>query len=530
MIPNAKTESTLFDDLSAIVGADQVLSDDESRSLYAQDVFTKAMPTGVVIRPSTTQELADVVRTSTSAGWNVIARGGGMSYTSGYVPIKAETVTLDTSRMNRILEINTEDMYVKVEAGVTWQALYEALKPTGFRTPFWGSLSGKMATVGGGMSQNAIFWGTGQHGTAADSVIGLEVVLADGSVVATGSGAQLNAKPFFRHFGPDLTGLFTCDAGALGFKATITLRLIKQLKGRQFAAFDFKKGEDAIQAMSEVSRRGLANECFGFDPYLQAQRMKRESLASDVKAFAGVLKNSGSVLGAIKDGAKVAMAGRRYMDDVDHSVQIMIEDFTQEGADAKAKEISEIAASFNGREIENSIPKIVRANPFGPVNNMLGPEGERWVPSHVLVSHSSAVENYHATLALFDKHKAEFEKYKIETGFLYATIASNAFVLEPVFFWPDSYTEIHEHSVEADHLARLTKFPEDLAAREVVSKVRKEYADLFRDRGGVHMQLGKAYHYADGIQPETLAVIKGIKAVLDPNNQVNPGALGFGGD
>jgi len=469
-----------------------------------------------------------VVSAATQEGWSVIARGGGMSYTSGYVPLQAKTMTIDTSRMNRILEINIDDMYVTVEAGVTWQSLYEALKSSGFRTPFWGTLSGIKATIGGGMSQNAIFWGTGQHGTAADSVIGLEVVLADGSIVATGSGAQANAKPFFRHFGPDLTGLFSCDAGALGFKATITLRLIKQLQGRQFAAFDFKRGEDAIQAMSEISRRGLAYECFGFDPYLQAQRMKRESLAKDVKAFAGVLKNSGSVLGAIKDGAKVALAGRRYMDDVDHSVQIMIEDFTQAGADAKAKEITEIAESLNGREIENSIPKIVRANPFGPVNNMLGPEGERWVPSHVLVSHSNAVADYQATLALFEEHREEFDKYQIETGFLYATISSNAFVLEPVFFWPDSYTEIHEASVESDHLARLNKFPEDLEARQVVGKVRKKYAALFRDRGGVHMQLGKAYHYADGIKAETLAVIQAIKQVVDPHKLVNPGALGLG--
>lgn len=527
MIPQQQSSDSLFDDLAAIVGAEHVLTDAESCSLYSQDVFTKATPALAVVQPENIEQLAAAVKVATQAGCDVIPRGGGMSYTSGYVPTSPNAVTFDLGRMNRVLEINTEDMYVTVECGCTWKELHEELEATGYRTPYWGTLSGSKASIGGGFSQNSIFWGSGQYGTAADNVIGLEVVLADGSVVKTGSGAQLNSQPFFRHYGPDLTGIFTCDAGALGFKATATLRLIKQFEGKQFAAYDFKTGEDAIAAMSEIARQGLAMECFGFDPFLQQQRMKRESLSKDVKALAGVMKASGSVMGALKDGAKVALAGRRYMDDVDHSVQIMIEDYTQVGADAKASKIKQIAEQHNGREIENSIPKITRANPFGPVNGMLGPEGERWVPSHVLVSHSNAISGYQAILDVFEKHKAGFEKYKIETGFLYAIIATNAFVLEPVFFWPDATTEIHQKYVEADHLAKLPKLEEDLAARELVGQVRGELAELFRDRGGVHMQIGKAYRYADGIAPESLALVKSIKEAVDPNNQVNPGALGL---
>ena len=527
MIPQQQLRESLFDELAEIVGSNHVLADAESCSLYAQDVFTKDTPSLAVVQPANKEELAATVKIATAAGCDVIPRGGGMSYTSGYVPVSDNAITFDLRRMNRVLEINSEDMYVTVECGCTWKELYAQLEPTGLRTPYWGTLSGSKATIGGGFSQNSIFWGSGQYGTAADNVIGLEVVLADGSIVTTGSGAQLNSQPFFRHYGPDLTGLFTCDAGALGFKATATLRLIPQPQGKQFCAFDFKNGEDAIAAMSEIARRGLASECFGFDPYLQQQRLKRESLAKDVKALAGVMKASGSVMGALKDGAKVALAGRRYMDDVDHSVQIMIEDYTQSGADAKAKVIADIAKARNGREIENSIPKITRANPFGPVNNMLGPVGERWVPSHVLVSHSSAVPSYQAILDLFASHQSEFEKYQIETGFLYAVVSTNCFVLEPVFFWPDAYTEIHADSVEADHLAKLPKHPEDLQARGLVEQVRKEFAEMFRDRGGVHMQIGKSYRYADGIAPESLALIQSIKQAVDPDNRMNPGALGF---
>ena len=88
--------------------------------------------------------------------------------------------------MNRLIELNREDMYVRVEAGMSWKALHEALEGTGLTTPYWGTLSGLHATVGGGMSQNSIFWGSGRHGSAANSVIGLEVVLASGEVTRVG--------------------------------------------------------------------------------------------------------------------------------------------------------------------------------------------------------------------------------------------------------------------------------------------------------------------------------------------------------
>lgn len=521
------SSNSLIEELQTVLGTDAVLSDDASRTLYSQDVFTRSTKSLVVVQPTSTEALASAVKLITSRGIAVVPRGGGMSYTSGYVPASENSVTVDLSKMNRVVEINTEDMFVTVEAGCTWESLYKALADTDLRTPYWGTLSGRYATVGGSASQNAIFWGSGQYGTVADNIIGLEVVLADGSRIKTGSAAQVNSTPFFRHFGPDLTGLFCCDAGALGFKATLTLRLVPKLSGRAYCAFDFKTPDDTLAAMSEIARQGLAMECFGFDPFLQSQRLKRESLAKDVQALAGVMKASGSITGALKEGAKVALAGRRYMQDVDYSVQIMVEDFSQAGADEKARRITAIARHFEGREISNSIPKIARANPFGPVNAMLGPQGERWVPSHVIVPHSKVQESHELIMGLFDEFVKQFEQHSIETGFLFTVIATNGFVLEPVFFWPDVAAEFHQTYVEADHLKNLPKLEEDLAARKVVETVRHRMAAMFKDRGGVHLQIGKEYHYADGISAEALATIRAVKAQVDPQNLVNPGALGL---
>jgi len=520
-------KTSLLDELVALLGHQHVLTDEASCVLYAQDVYTKGLPALAVAQPSGTQELARVVEAVTAAGHAVIARGGGMSYTSGYVPRETGSVIIDMQRMDGILEINAEDMFVTVQCGCTWKSLHEALEGTGLRTPYWGTLSGIHATVGGGMSQNSIFWGSARHGCAADSVLSLDVVLADGSVVSTGSNAQQQGSPFFRHYGPDLTGLFTSDTGALGLKATATLKLVPICEHREQLSFDFADFEPLIKAMSEIARAGLADECFAFDPHLQTVRMQRESLMSDVKKLAGVLKSGKSVLGAIKDGAKIAIAGRGYMKDVQYSLHVLIEDRVAAAATAAADEVRSICRRHQGDEIENSIPKILRANPFTPLNNMVGPNGERWVPVHTIVPHSKAESTTTAVKALFEKHDALMEQHGIGHGFLFATVSHNGFVLEPVFFTPDALDEIHKKTVEDNVLKKMQCFAANPAASEATAMVRKELIDLFREVGGIHMQIGKSYPYQEGLRKESLRLVDALKKAVDPQGRVNPGSLGL---
>ncbi|MDX1517438.1 MAG: FAD-binding oxidoreductase, partial [Woeseiaceae bacterium] len=495
--------------------------------LYAQDVYTKTLPALAVVQPGSTEELAAAVKCITSSGHAIIARGGGMSYTSGYVPTEEGSVIVDMQRMNRVLDINPVDMTVSVECGCTWKSLHEALEGSGCRTGYWGTLSGIHATVGGGLSQNSIFWGSGRYGTAADAVLSLDVVLADGSIVRTGSAAQRNAVPFFRHYGPDLTGLFTCDTGALGLKAAATLRLVPVRDHREGLSFDFGDYRSLVAAMSDIARADLAHECFAFDPRLQAVRLQRESLMSDVKKLAGVMKAGGSVLGALREGAKVAVAGRGYMKNVQYSLHVMIEDRSRAAVLDAAAAVREICDGHGGREIENSIPTILRANPFTPLNNMVGPNGERWVPVHVLVAHSQAEAVLSGVLAVLDKHDAAMEEHGIGWGYLLATVSTNGFVIEPVFFTPDALNEIHEATVEEHVLKKMRRFDANPAAAAVTAGIRAELLQLFNDAGGIHMQIGKAYPYRTGLRPESWRVIDALKSAVDPERRVNPGSLGL---
>ena len=164
MAPPAEPETTaeqLRTDLAGMLGSERVLAGEADRGYYSCDIYGGNRRAALVIRPESAEALATAVGAATEAGYSVIGRGGGTSYTGGYVPDREQSVIVDTTDLDRIVEINREDMYVTVESGVTWEALHRALRDTDLRTPYWGPLSGAVATVGGALSQNSILWGSG---------------------------------------------------------------------------------------------------------------------------------------------------------------------------------------------------------------------------------------------------------------------------------------------------------------------------------------------------------------------------------
>ena len=123
------------------------------------------------------------------------------------------------------------------------------------------------ATIGGAISQNSLFLGSGQYNTVAESVIGLKVAMADGALLQTGSAAHKNGQAFFRHFGPDMTGIFTADTGAFGIKAEATLRLLEAPEVTLFMSFGFEHISDMLEVQTILARKRICAECYGFDPY-----------------------------------------------------------------------------------------------------------------------------------------------------------------------------------------------------------------------------------------------------------------------
>ena len=520
---SAELKQSLID----ILGDDGFDDRADRLTLFSQDIWARGALADFIATPKNVEDLSRLAAEMHRRGIALNPRGAGMSYTQGYAPDQPNVGIVDFSRLNRILEINEDDMYVTVEAGCTWVDLYETLREKNLRTPFWGPLSGLLSTVGGGLSQNNAFFGCGLYGTTGDSVLSVTVVLADGSIVRTGTAGTQNGKPFFKHYGPDLTGLFCGDAGALGFKAEITLRLIPMPAHEDWASFEFQSRDACAAAMAELTRANKACELFGFDPNLQRVRMQRASLTSDVNTLTNVIKKQGSLLKGLKEGAKIAMAGRGFVDDAAYSLHFVVEGGSAAGVHEDINALKEICETHQGKEIENSIPKIIRANPFGPFNNIVGPKGERWVPVHGIVPTSEGPATWAEIDALFESLAPNFEKHEITTGFLVTNLGTTGFLIEPVFLWPEALDEIHKVTVEPDHLAKLPGFDANPTATELVTRARKAVVDIFSKRSAAHFQIGRTYPYKERRRPETLALLEKIKHAVDPNGRINPGSLGF---
>lgn len=513
--------------LAPVVGADRVITDQSERAYLSQDAFWEDAVAAAVVRPASKQALAAAVRAATDAGLAVVPRGGGMSYTRGYVPNRPDTVLVDCRDLNRIIEINETDLYVTAEAGCTWMQLYEALKARGLRTPYFGPMSGLVATVGGALSQNSMFYGSATYGTVAESVLGLEVALADGRLVATGARANRGGQPFFRHYGPDLTGLFLSDTGALGIKVEATLRLIRLPAVTEYASFAFENFPDMLEVQAEIGRARLAAECFGLDPYLNGQRTLVKDLKQGLAALGSVVKAEGSLGRGLKQAARVAAAGATgFAEGVRYSLHVSMD--AQHAADAawRLAEVRRIAGR-TGREIEAVIPRVVRATPFKPVGEFLvGHAGERWIPIHACLPASRVGPVFDATMAYLASQAGVLERFRIATSHLTGSSGTDI-VFEPAFYYPDALKTFHLRNLDPADAERYRRLPAVPGATAEVTRMLRDLAGIFLAHGAVHQQLGKFYPYRESLDPVTWSLLAGCKSLVDPRGLMNPGSLGL---
>jgi FAD/FMN-containing dehydrogenase len=514
--------------LAAIVGAAQVHDDAARRDLFSQDIWSHGTHTvPLVVAPASVEELSKVVAAATRAGWSIAPRGGGMSYTSGYVPATANTLALDLGHLNRIVTIRADDMTVTVEAGCTWAALHEALSKLGLRTPFWGAMSGLMSTVGGGLSQLNAMFGAGHYGTTSESVVALTVVLADGRVLRTGARGADGNSPFYRHYGPDLAGLFCGDCGVFGVKAEITLRLIRTPAHEAYASFAFKTGRELIAAMAEIARAGVASETCAFDPGLTRVRMQRSSLGSDLKTLGAVVGKQKSLVKGLVEAGRIALAGRDFIEDETYPLHVISEGRCAAAAEDDIAQVRRIALAAGGAEIENSIAKIIRAQPFPPLNSVLGPRGERWVPVHGVAPLSAAAQVFEDCEAVLHGMSAEFEREGVSTAYLFTHLSTNALIVEPVFYWPEERQAIHVAAMEPEHVAKLPVLAANAKATAVVTEARARLNAVFLRHGCGHFQIGRAYPYRESRDAASWQLIEAVKAAVDANGALNPGVLGL---
>ncbi len=515
--------------LEQALGAAHVSADEAARTRAAADFSDRllAVPAAVV-RPGSTDDVVAVLEVCRRHGLSLTVRGGGMSYTLSHLPSSPDSVVVDTGRLDRVVEVNTADRYVVVEPGVTWAQLTAALAGTGFWVPHLGTLSGLHATVGGGLSQQV--GGVG-IGFLSEYVLGLEVVLGDGRVVRTGSWAAHGTAPFLREFGPDLSGIFLADSGALGIKTRAVLRLDPVPGGTAYGCWSFPRTEQLTAAMVEIGQTGLAGTCVGSDAYANSAfaNVPMPSRPEMLALARGVLGSGTSrwraarqLLGAARPGGLGALAK------VPNLLAYAADSTDSRGADRAARTLARIARRHGGSTVSTAISIGMRHSPFQPVHAlMLGPGDVSSVPSNAVFALSQAPTALRTLQHFWAENAGVIAEHDIRIGHNFL-VMRHVHGVEPLIAWPDRPADYRlSHTRESDH-ARLAALPAHPEARAAAVDLRDRMIARLRTVGSAHIQLGKLYPYRDALSgTATWGLLEQLKQVCDPDGLLNPGVLGL---
>jgi len=504
-----------------------ILTEQKALQLYSTDIFWRAdAPAAAAVLPLEQDHVIAALRVAHNCGLNIVPRGAGVSYTKGYLPAVPETVVIDTSKMKKVIEVREQDGFVRVEAGCTWADVAEAVEAVGYSTGYRGPFSGLIATVGGAVSQNSGGFGSARHGTVAECVLGLAVVLADGRLLKTGSAARIGARPFSRANGPDLTGLFIGDNGAFGVKTEIALRMRRKPEHAGFASFGFSDLQTIANAQCELARTESIVSSFGFDRLKGELATRSMRVKEGAETLLNVARSDRSLISGLATAARLAVGGLAFLSDHAYTLHVSVESDSAASLKSNLENIHKLCKSLGGYELPNSVPLALQAKPFNPLRGMLGPDGERWVPVHGLFPLSAAADVI-ADWGRFESlHAGALASRGIRMSLLTMTVGYE-FFLEPAFYWEDELYPIHTAVLGKAVTAPWHGRSENSAITDYVGGLRGELQDMFASLGGVSWQVGRDYPFREILEPDYYRALKDIKSALDPRHAINPGALGF---
>jgi D-lactate dehydrogenase (cytochrome) len=445
-------------ELEALLG-DRITRAQADREAHGgSESYYALTPPDAVAYPENTKEVSEILRVCNAHGLPVIAYGAGTSL-EGHTSATHGGVCVDFSNMNRIVELRPEDMMAVVQPGLTREDLNTELRATGL---FFSVDPGANATMGGMAATRASGTTAVRYGTMRDNVLALEVVMADGRVIRTGSGARKSSS------GYDLTSLMLGSEGTLGLITELTVKLQGQPEAVSAAVCSFERFDQAVDAVVAVIQMGI--------PVARIEFLDGDAVAA-VNAYSGTDLPEAPHLFVEFHGSEVSAA-----DDAARFAEL-VEDFGATGI-RKATKTEERNALWKARHHAYWACLALRPGTQAVVTDVCVP----------ISNLAQAVEETRADIA------ASFIPGPI-LGHVGDGNFHSALLIEPG---------------NAEELAEAKR----LAARMAERAIR--LGGTITGEHGVGM--GKR-HYMDAEHGEAWPVMGQIKQALDPNNILNPGKL-----
>ncbi len=248
----------VLDGLRRVAGPEHVLTGEADLRVYARDSWPvaalrihhgRALPLAdAVVLPRDTAEVSTVLKLLYEAGVNIIPYGGGSGVLGGTLPLSGGVI-VDTKRLDRVLEINDQGLFVTAQAGILGVDLEAALSRAGFTMGHFPQ-SIDVASLGGFVATRSAGQFSTKYGNIEDILLAVEAVLPDGRIIRTKRTARAST-------GPDIKNLFIGSEGTLGVITEATLRIHPKPEKRESRAYEVDTFTDGLEAIRRVMRTGL---------------------------------------------------------------------------------------------------------------------------------------------------------------------------------------------------------------------------------------------------------------------------------
>lgn len=448
--------------LIQVVGAENYDDTKTGRLVYSYDATPQfqSLP-DAVIAPRNTKEVAEIAKICNEYRIPIVPRGSGTNLCAGTCPVEGGIVLL-FNHMNRILEIDEENLTATVQPGVVTLDLTKAVEEKGlFYPPDPGSM--KISTIGGNISENSGGLRGLKYGVTRDYVLGLEVVLANGDVIRTGGKLAKDVA------GYDLTRLFVGSEGTLGIVTEATLKLIPMPETKQTMLALYQDLEAAARSVSKIIANKIIPVTLEFldQPTLEVvEDFARIGLPTDVKA----------VLLIEQDGPKeVVERDMKKMADICRAEQAVSVQLARSEEEAEALRTARRAA----------LSALARLKPTTILEDATVPRSEI---AKMVKAINEIAEKYQLKICTFG-HAGD--------GNLHPTCPTDA--------------------RNREEMERMERAFEEIFAKAI------ELGGTITGEHGVGVM--KAPYLEWKLGPAGIAVMKAVKQALDPNNIMNPGKV-----